>query len=139
MDINRIRNNITNYYKKKKEDQTKYRQKKHNEYWNKYYQDHRWKTLRTNYYNSHPCCEVCQQQGFVVPAEHVHHLHKFSAGLTEEAKFNLLLNPNNLCSVCPTCHRIFHKIMDNECKDYVTIDEVIKYKDQYELNTLNYL
>lgn len=134
MDINRIRSNIVNHYKQKREEQTKSRSKKHNDYWNKYYQDHRWKTLRNWYYNIHPTCEVCDKEGIVTPAEHIHHLHRFSSGITEEAKFNLLLNPNNLCSCCVQCHKIFHKIMDNECKDYVTIDEVINYKDKYNIN-----
>lgn len=132
--IVQIRNQIVNHYKQKKEENNKKYIKKHNDYWNRYYQDHRWKELRNWYYNLHPCCEICEAQGIVTPADHVHHCKKFSSGLTEEAKYNLLLNPNNLMSVCRHDHKIIHKIMDEECKDIVTIKEVIDYKDKYDLN-----
>lgn len=135
-DINRIRSNINNYYNKKKEEYTQYRIQKHNDYWNKYYQDIRWKKLRDYYRLLHPICEVCEKEGIVVPAEHVHHIHPFSKGLTEEAKYNLLLNPDNLCSVCKSCHKIIHNIMKQQNKDYVTIDEAVQYKQQYDINSL---
>ena len=126
LDIKRIRNNITQHYKKQKED--KEREHAANNAYSKYYQDPRWKNLRSWYRNIHPLCECCLKMGYAVPGEQVHHMHKFSAGLTEEAKWNLLLSPANLCHLCCSCHKAIHKIMKQQNVDYVTLDELVKYQ-----------
>lgn len=130
--INTIRSNINNYYNKKKEEYTQYRIHKHNDYWNKYYQNKNWYTLRNNYYNLHPVCECHEKLGIIVPTEEIHHLKKFSSGTTEEAKYNLLLNPNNLCALCKFCHKIAHNIMKQQNKDYISLDELVEHVKTYD-------
>ena len=133
MNIQHIRNNIREHYKKKEEDHYKEYTKKKNNRWSKYYQSSEWHLLRNAYYVAHPLCECCLKEGLVVPCDEVHHLHKFDAGITEEAKWRLLLNPNNLCSLCTSCHKTFHKLMREKNVDSVTIDEVIEYKNKNKI------
>lgn len=125
IDIQRIRSNIRQHYKKQKED--KEQEHAANNAYSKYYQDQRWKNLRSWYRTIKPCCEVCERMGYIVPATQTHHLHPFSYGLTEEAKWNLLLNPDNLCSVCDKHHKLFHRYMKQYGTDIATIDEIIQY------------
>lgn len=82
--------------------------KRHNDKWNKYYGDKRWKSLRNWYIRNHPLCESCLFKGRSVPAEEVHHIKEFSKGETIEEKFSLLLDPSNLMSVCRKCHMEIH-------------------------------
>lgn len=134
MDIVKIRNNINNHFKGKKEEYKRSKEKHHNDIWNVYYQDRRWKNLRDYYYSLYPCCEVCEKEGIVIPTDNIHHLRRFAAGLTEEAKYNLLLNPDNLISVCSYHHKIFHKLMRERNVDEISINEVIAY-DKENNNT----
>lgn len=76
--------------------------------WLKYYGDKRWKLLRNWYIQLHPLCEECLFNGRSVPAEHVHHRIPFGSGTTEEERFRLLLDINNLESVCQECHQKIH-------------------------------
>lgn len=128
-DINHIRSNITNYYKKKKEDHYKEHCKRRNEMWLKYYGSTQWKELRNKYYQQHCLCECCLRQGRVVQADEVHHIHKFSSGITEEAKWRLLLNENNLISLCAYHHDIAHKYMNNNHTDIADIDDILYYEE----------
>jgi len=136
-DINHIRNQIKRHFEKKKEDHKKTYISKKNLYWSKYYQDARWGRLRNAYYAAYPCCEVCDRQGIVTPTDEVHHLHPFGSAPTEEAKWSLLLNPNNLCSCCRRHHKMFHKYMNEKHLEHATINEILIYEqEQEELNSL---
>lgn len=73
-----------------------------------YYNSKGWHTLRNAYYQSHPLCEMCLQNGISKQAEHVHHIREFLRGRTEEERWSLLLNPNNLMSLCVECHHKIH-------------------------------
>lgn len=130
MDINRIRSQITTHYKEKKEEYLRNKNKRRNDIWLKYYSSQEWKTLRNNYYQLHPCCEVCARQDKIVSADEVHHKHKFSSGLTEEAKWRLLLNSNNLISLCTYHHDIAHKYMKEYGTDVADIDDILYYEDR---------
>lgn len=134
IDINRIRSNINNYYKQKKEEHYKEHTRKRNEMWLKYYGSTQWKELRNNYYQQHPLCECHEKLGIVVPGEEVHHLKKWSSGITEEAKWKLLLSPQNLCCLCNSCHKLAHKIMNEQGKDYISLDELVNKR--YTLNNV---
>lgn len=81
---------------------------RHNNKWSKYYHNKQWKLLREWYISSHPLCEVCLFKGRSVPAEEVHHRIPFSQGETMEEKYELLLDPDNLQSVCRKCHMDIH-------------------------------
>lgn len=136
-DIIKIRNQIKQHFEKKKEKHYKEYIAKKNSYWSKYYHDTRWGRLRNAYYAQHPLCECCLEDGLVVPAEHCHHRVPFSTGITEEAKWNLLLNPNNLIMLCEPCHKLFHKLISERHVEQVSIKEVLDYKhEQEELNNL---
>ena len=123
--IQTIRNNIDNYYKQQEIERNNEKSKRRNSKWNKYYSNKYWHELRNNYYMLHPCCECCERQGIVTPAEAVHHIHKFSAGLTEQAKWNLLLNENNLISLCKYHHNLAHVYMERYNTDTAGIEEIL--------------
>lgn len=81
--------------------------------WNKnqsaeYYNSVGWKTLRNAYIAQHPLCERCLLKGISRQAEQVHHVQEFLTGKTEEERWSLLLNPNNLMSLCKDCHYEIH-------------------------------
>lgn len=88
-------------------------QDRRNDKWNMFYQDRRWKKLRKWYITEHPLCADCAISGRSVPADEVHHKVAFSTGDTIEDKFALLLDPDNLVSLCTTCHMKRH----NKLKD----------------------
>lgn len=74
----------------------------------KYYGNKAWKELRNNYFDEHPLCEVCEAHGVVTAAEHVHHRKPFLSGADDIERFALLLDWNNLMSVCRICHEALH-------------------------------
>lgn len=88
-------------------------QDRHNSKWNVFYQDRRWKKLRDWYMVNHPLCEECLFEGRSVPAEHVHHKVPFSTGNTTDDKFALLLDPDNLQSLCVRHHQEIHKLLNS--------------------------
>ncbi len=79
----------------------------------KYYNSLQWKNLRNRYIKENPFCERCLSKGIVRLAEEVHHKEEFLKGISEEDKWNLLLNEDNLMSLCSECH---HEIHNNERK-----------------------
>lgn len=70
----------------------------------RYYNDKRWKILRSVYMNSHPLCADCAANGRSVPAEEIHHKVPFLTGLTEDERWRLLLDEDNLVALCKECH-----------------------------------
>lgn len=130
--INTIRSNINNYYKKKKEEYYKEYSKKKNDKWNKYYGSKQWHELRNSYYQSHPCCECHEKLGIVVPTEEIHHLKIWSKALSEEGRWNLLLNPSNIVGLCKKCHKMAHNIMRQQNKDYISLDELVEHVKTYD-------
>ena len=96
-----------------------------------------WKELRNNYYDTHPLCEVCNAHGMIIAAEEVHHKTPFLSGETNEDKVNLLLDYENLMSVCKQCHTALHIKRDRykmKRVDYLTNTE---YNKAHNLFTLN--
>ena len=75
----------------------------------KYYNSKAWKHLRHAYINAHPLCEECIIHGRSTPAVHVHHKIEFLRGDTEDDRWRLLLDLNNLQSLCLKCHHKAHK------------------------------
>lgn len=130
MDINRIRSNIKQYYKQKKEEHYREYSKKKNEQWYKYYQYPGWKKLRDYYYTIYPCCQVCEKQGIITSTDEIHHIKPFSTGITDEAKYNLLLNSNNLIALCKHHHLLAHKYMREKQTDKADIDDIIAFEEE---------
>ena len=133
-DIVNIRNNINNYYKNKKEEYLKHKQKTKRDRYSKYYGSKQWHDLRNRYYSIHPICEVCERQGLIRPADHIHHKKRFLSGINETAKWRLLLNPTNLLAVCERHHKYAHEYMNKYNTDTADIEEIIQYEE--ELNNI---
>lgn len=108
--IEQIRSNIRNHLEQQKKN-TEESIKRRNNKWNKYYQSNDWKQLRKWKINNNPICENCYHFGLVTPATEVHHRIPFSTADTEERKWQLLLDPSNIVSLCSSCHDLFHNTM----------------------------
>lgn len=89
-------------------------QERRNDKWNIFYQDRRWKKLRHWQITNFPLCYDCLFEGRSVPATEVHHKVPFSTGATIEDKFALLLDPDNIVSLCSECHDKRHKILNSQ-------------------------
>ena len=89
-------------------------QDRHNDKWNKYYQNRQWKLLRDYYMSLHPICADCAIEGRSVPADECHHKVPFSTGETETEKMQLLLDPDNLVALCRSCHLKRHGYLKTE-------------------------
>ena len=74
-----------------------------------YYNTKSWKTLRKEYLSLHPLCEECLKNNIIKPAVHIHHKREFLKGVTDEERWSLLLDPNNLQALCYECHKSKHK------------------------------
>jgi 5-methylcytosine-specific restriction protein A len=77
----------------------------------KYYNSKSWYVLRNSYIHYHPLCELCLKDNKVTAAEEIHHIKPFMTGVTEEQRWSLLLDKNNLMSLCKECHINIHKKM----------------------------
>lgn len=62
-----------------------------------------WRRIRDQYVKTHPFCEECFKRGILVPVDEVHHIVPVSRGGTN--------NPNNLMSLCKSCHNKIHHEM----------------------------
>ena len=90
----------------------KEREDRRNNKWGIFYQDRRWKRLREWQITNFPLCHDCALEGRSVPATEVHHRVPFSRGETTEEKFALLLDPENIVSLCSECHDKRHKLLN---------------------------
>ena len=65
-----------------------------------------WRKLRLLYLQNHPLCEKCLSEGRTKAAADVHHIKSpfFNGTYSKE----LLLDENNLMSVCKECHAAIH-------------------------------
>ena len=79
----------------------------------KYYNSIQWKRLRNYYIRRHPLCEECLSKGIVKPAEECHHKRPFLLGVTEEDRWTLLTDEDNLRALCKECHDEAHRRLNN--------------------------
>ena len=133
MSIQTIRNKIQKHFEDKHNEYLTKQRNRSNRRYGKYYQSKGWKDLRALKFTNNPTCEVCERQGYVTPTEEIHHLRPFLTGITEEARWNLLLNYNNLCSCCRYHHSLFHDYIRKNHLDYASIDNILSYEST--LNT----
>lgn len=75
----------------------------------KLYNTQAWKNLSAIYKQEHPLCECCKIDGKTSSVEEVHHLIKFDDQEKEEVRSMLLLDKDNLISLCKDCHQKYHK------------------------------
>lgn len=80
----------------------------HNNISAQFYNTSRWHNLRDSYIKQHPFCEMCEEKGIVKLAEQVHHKIEFMKGITDEEKWKLLTDEDNLMSLCAECHKQIH-------------------------------
>ena len=81
-----------------------------------YYNTIQWKNLRSHYLRLNPLCECCRYHyDKVTPATEVHHKKPFLRGYTDEERLRLLLDEDNLMSVCRQCHLEIH---NNKIPEY---------------------
>lgn len=64
--------------------------------------DSRWDKIRRMKVRQDPLCEICKQEDRLTPVEIVHHIKK----VTDRP--DLLLDMDNLKSVCRACHAKIH-------------------------------
>ena len=66
------------------------------------YNNTQWKKLRETYLKNNPLCADCLAKGKITPATSVHHIKSpFKNG---EINYGLLLDYDNLMSLCHECH-----------------------------------
>ena len=75
----------------------------------KLYNTQAWKNLSMIYKQEQPLCECCKIDGKTSSVEEVHHLIKFDDQEKEEVRSMLLLDKDNLISLCKDCHQKYHK------------------------------
>lgn len=68
--------------------------------YDKFYHSTEWKQARKHKLLNSPLCEVCHANGHVTPAQMVHHKIELRSPNGWENR----LNPNNLESICYSCH-----------------------------------
>jgi 5-methylcytosine-specific restriction enzyme A len=66
-----------------------------------WYNTKEWKKLRKQKIMNDPLCENCLKHNRTTPATEVHHV----IPITEQNKDEMLLNWDDLQSLCGTCHR----------------------------------
>lgn len=87
------------------------------------YRNTQWRKMRDTYMKEHPICEECLKVGKVTAAEDVH--HKRSPFRNGEINWGLLLDYDNLESVCKECHARIH----NEKLGHISPETIIKQLD----------
>lgn len=88
--------------KKPRKERTKHSKRSNKS--SRYYNDIRWKRLRNWYIEQNPLCEVCLEQGISTPAEEIHHKREILSGQSDEERFELLLDIDNLQALCKSHH-----------------------------------
>lgn len=82
-----------------------------------------WRKMRETYLKTHPICEDCLAKGKVTPATDVHHLKSpFKGG---EVNYSLLLDYDNLMSLCKECHGNRHAAEQG----HISAEEVLRQLD----------
>ena len=75
----------------------------------KIYNSRKWIELRIQKLRANPLCEVCEAQGYVVPAQAVHHRHPIEDSHSLQEMKHWAFMWSNLQSVCVACQARIHK------------------------------
>ena len=76
--------------------------------------NYKWRKLRNAYFMSHPLCERCLLDGITKAGSEVHHIKPISTADDDLTRMELLLNPDNLMTLCEDCHHKIHNAMRKE-------------------------
>lgn len=90
----------------------------------KAYNSTAWRKLRLSYMKQHPVCEECLKNGKVTAADSIH--HKKSPFRGNDVNWTLLLDPDNLESICRECHARIH----NEESGHISPKEVLRQLEE---------
>lgn len=104
---------------KRKQNRIKPVEYKHDNQSSKYYNKVQWRDLRQAYMIEHPLCERCLREGRTTLAEEVHHKQFILSGSDDNERLDLLLNYNNLESLCKKCHDELHTIAHRKNIKYI--------------------
>ena len=74
----------------------------------KFYSSMPWKNARRAYISQHPVCELSLLENQVKPAQHVHHIIKWFEQDTEDIKWMLMLDPDNMLAIDNKVHQYIH-------------------------------
>lgn len=90
----------------------------------KAYQNTTWRKMRDCYLREHPLCDECLKKGKITPATDIHHIKSpFRNG---EINYALLLDEDNLMSLCKECHGNIHAAQQG----HISPEEILKQLDQ---------
>ena len=83
-----------------------------------YYNVPRWEKLREFYIVKHPVCEICEEDGWSIMAQEVHHILPIKAVSDPEEQRKRAYDEGNLLSVCKVCHRWLHELLKKDSRSY---------------------
>lgn len=90
----------------------------------KAYQNTTWRKMRDCYLREHPLCDECLKKGKITPATDIHHIKSpFRNG---EINYALLLDEDNLMSLCKECHGNIHAAQQG----HISQEEILKQLDE---------
>lgn len=72
------------------------------------YNRRQWGRLRLWKLRGEPLCEVCRMEGRVKAGDDVHHLRTFTHARDEAQRDQIAFDPENLLTVCDSCHNRLH-------------------------------
>lgn len=72
------------------------------------YQDKRWRDLRNQYFQEHPLCENCLEQGKVTAGSDIHHIISCFQFKDKEIRESYAFDSDNLYTLCKDCHANLH-------------------------------
>ena len=102
----------------------------------KFYGSMAWKRFRDTYVSLYPLCQECLKHNKINPTEHVHHKHRFMDGNTEEERWRLFLDEDNVIAVCSRCHHAYH----NKMKKYNMVScNDLTQKEYDEAHEIHYI
>lgn len=88
----------------------------------KYLTNRRYREFRTQCLSKHPICELSLIENQIAPAEHTHHLIKYFTQPSEDLRYMLLLDPDNIICVTQHLHQAIHynpSILTDAQKQYL--------------------
>jgi len=74
----------------------------------KYYNSIGWRKLRQSIMSTYPLCVECASKGISRQATDLHHRIPFLTGKTDDERWQLLLDPDNVVPLCEPCHYNIH-------------------------------
>jgi 5-methylcytosine-specific restriction endonuclease McrA len=85
-----------------------------------------WQQLRRWKLSEYPLCEDCYAKGYAEHAVEVHHVTPVEQALSVAEMQRLMFAPDNLVSLCHTCHVARHTAMKSKSKQVIRERERMK-------------